>query len=83
MVGPSSLDAVAVFPDHIAARITAIAALAAVIRRDRTGQAVHVHISQAEVAVSLLDNTDVTEEALAAGLRSRRHGDTRRVCVRG
>jgi len=65
---PSFLDAVTVFPDHIAARITAIAALAAVIRRDRTGQGAHVHISQAEVAVSLLDNTFVAEEARAAGL---------------
>ena len=66
---PNFLDAVTVFPDHIAARITAIAALAALIRRDRTGQAAHVHISQAEVAVSLLDSTYVTEEARAAGLR--------------
>jgi crotonobetainyl-CoA:carnitine CoA-transferase CaiB-like acyl-CoA transferase len=66
---PSFLDAVTVFPDHIAARITAIAALAAVIRRDRTGQGAHVHISQAEVAFSLLDNTFVAEEARAAGLR--------------
>ncbi len=65
---PSFLDAVTVFPDHIAARITAIAALAAVIRRDRTGQGAHVHISQAEVAFSLLDNTFVAEEARAAGL---------------
>jgi crotonobetainyl-CoA:carnitine CoA-transferase CaiB-like acyl-CoA transferase len=65
---PSFLDAVTVFPDHIAARITAIAALAAVIRRDRTGQGAHVHISQAEVAVSLLDNTYVAEEARAARL---------------
>jgi crotonobetainyl-CoA:carnitine CoA-transferase CaiB-like acyl-CoA transferase len=40
-----------------------------VIRRDRTGQGAHVHISQAEVAFSLLDNTFVAEEARAAGLR--------------
>ncbi len=66
---PSFLDAVTVFPDHIAARITAIAALAALIRRDHTGQGAHVHISQAEVAVNLLDTTFVTEEARATGLR--------------
>ena len=64
---PSFLDAVTVFPDHIAARITAIAALAALIRRDRTGVGAHVHISQAEVAVALLDSSYVTDEARAVG----------------
>lgn len=65
---PPFLDAVTVFPDHIAARVTAIAALAALIGRHRTGRGAHVHISQAEVAISQLDTTYVSEAARAAGL---------------
>jgi crotonobetainyl-CoA:carnitine CoA-transferase CaiB-like acyl-CoA transferase len=61
-------DATTIFPDHVVARITAIGALAAVIRRARTGTGAHVHISQAEVAISQLDTLYVTEEARAAGL---------------
>ncbi|HUO39425.1 MAG TPA: CaiB/BaiF CoA-transferase family protein, partial [Mycobacterium sp.] len=67
---PSSgafLDAVTIFPDHVVARMTAIAALAVLIRRDRTGAGGHVHISHAEVAVNQLDvryATDAGHEAL-------------------
>jgi crotonobetainyl-CoA:carnitine CoA-transferase CaiB-like acyl-CoA transferase len=67
-VGPPFLDAVTVFPDHVVARIVAIATLAALIRRDRTGRGAHVHISQAEAAVNQLDTVYVTEEARAARL---------------
>lgn len=62
------LDATTVFPDHIVARVVAIAALSALVRRDRTGRGAHVHISQAEVAVNQLDTTYVAEEARSAGL---------------
>ncbi len=48
-------------------RVTALAALAALIRRDRTGDAAHVHISQAEVVVNQLDTLYVEEAARAAG----------------
>ena len=48
-------DATTIFPDHIVGRITAIAALAALIRRDRTGDGANVHVSQAEVVVNQLD----------------------------
>ncbi|MCX2930027.1 CoA transferase [Mycobacterium sp. CVI_P3] len=48
-------DAVTVFPDHLVARLAAVATLAALIRRDRAGRGAHIHISQAETAVSLLD----------------------------
>ncbi|KUH93293.1 CoA transferase [Mycobacterium sp. IS-3022] len=61
-------DATTIFPDHVAARITAIAALAALIRRDRTGEPAHVHISQAEAAVNQLATRYVTEAARAAHL---------------
>ena len=49
-------------------RVTAIAALAALIHRDRTGGGSHVHISQAEVVLNQLDTHYVTEAALAAGV---------------
>jgi crotonobetainyl-CoA:carnitine CoA-transferase CaiB-like acyl-CoA transferase len=65
---PAFSDATTVFPDHVSARITAIAALAALVRRDRSGMGAHVHISQAEAAVNQLDTLFVTEAARAAGL---------------
>ncbi len=49
-------------------RVTALVALAALIRRDRTGDAAHVHISQAEVVVNQLDTLYVEEAARAAGV---------------
>jgi crotonobetainyl-CoA:carnitine CoA-transferase CaiB-like acyl-CoA transferase len=61
-------DATTVFPDHVAGRVTAIGALAALIHRGRTGRGAHVHISQAEVVVNQLDTLYVTEAALAAGV---------------
>ncbi len=61
-------DATTVFPDHVVGRVTAIAALAALIHRDRTGSGAHVHISQAEVVVNQLDTLYVTQAALAEGL---------------
>lgn len=50
-------DAVTVFPDHLVARLAAVATLGALIRRDRTGRGAHVHLSQAESATSQLDVT--------------------------
>jgi crotonobetainyl-CoA:carnitine CoA-transferase CaiB-like acyl-CoA transferase len=61
-------DATTVFPDHVAAKITAIAALAALIARDSTPHAARVHISQAEVAVNQLAAAYVTDDALGRGL---------------
>ncbi|WP_395311418.1 CoA transferase [Mycobacterium sp. AMU20-3851] len=61
-------DATTVFPDHVAARITAIGALAALIHRERTATGAHVHISQAEVAVNQLAVEYVAEAAAQAGL---------------
>jgi len=46
--------------------ITAIATLAAVIGRERTGAGAHVHISQAEAAVNQLATAYVAEAARAA-----------------
>ena len=64
----SFYDATTIFPDHVVARITAIAALAALIQRDRFGTGAHVHISQAEAAVNQLATTYVSEAARSAHL---------------
>jgi crotonobetainyl-CoA:carnitine CoA-transferase CaiB-like acyl-CoA transferase len=61
-------DATTIFPDHVVARITAIAALAAIIGRENAGTGAHVHISQAEAAVNQLATVYVTEAARAARL---------------
>jgi crotonobetainyl-CoA:carnitine CoA-transferase CaiB-like acyl-CoA transferase len=61
-------DATTIFPDHVVARITAIAALAALIGRDSTGTGAHVHISQAEAAMNQLATAYVAEAARAAQL---------------
>jgi crotonobetainyl-CoA:carnitine CoA-transferase CaiB-like acyl-CoA transferase len=63
---PGFYDATTIFPDHVVARITAIAALAAMIGRDRTGTGAHVHISQAEAAVNQLAADYVTDAARSA-----------------
>ena len=64
----SFYDATTVFPDHVAARLTAVAALAAMIRREHTGTGAHVHIPQAEAAVNQLITAYVAEAARTAGL---------------
>jgi len=61
-------DATTIFPDHIAARITAIAALAGLIRRHRIGTGAHVDISHGEAGMNQLATTYVTEAARAAAL---------------
>ncbi|MDT5068694.1 MAG: hypothetical protein QOK02_4849 [Mycobacterium sp.] len=65
---PSFYDATTVFPDHVVARITAVAALAALISQRTTDTGAAVHISQAEAAVNQLATTYVAEAAHAAGL---------------
>ena len=61
-------DSTTIFPDHVAARLTAIAALAALVHRDRTGTGAHVHVPQAEAAVSQLTTAYVADAARTAGL---------------
>ncbi|MFB1298320.1 CoA transferase [Mycobacterium sp. pW049] len=56
-------DATTIFPDHVVARLTAVAALAVMIR----GEGGHVHISQAEAAINQLAVTYAAESARAAG----------------
>ena len=48
-------DATTIFPDHVVARVSAIGALAGLIRRLRTGAGTRIHVPQAEVAINQLD----------------------------
>jgi crotonobetainyl-CoA:carnitine CoA-transferase CaiB-like acyl-CoA transferase len=61
-------DATTIFPDHVAARLTAIAALAALVHRDRTENGAHVHVPQSEAAVNQLATAYVTDAARTVGL---------------
>ena len=65
---PGFYDATTIFPDHVVARITAIAALASLIAGERVGTGAHIHISQAEAAVNQLAATYVTDAARTATL---------------
>jgi crotonobetainyl-CoA:carnitine CoA-transferase CaiB-like acyl-CoA transferase len=62
-------DATTVFPDHVVGRITAIGALAALIRRTRCGVGAHVHVSQAEAVINQLDTSYVILGADTRALR--------------
>jgi crotonobetainyl-CoA:carnitine CoA-transferase CaiB-like acyl-CoA transferase len=43
-----------IFPDHVAGRLAALAALATLVRRDRTGTGGHGEVAQAEVVTGVL-----------------------------
>ncbi len=60
-------DATTIFPDHVVGRISAIGALAAFIRRRRTGLGARVHVSQAEAVINQLDTAYVSLAAEAHG----------------
>ncbi|TGD88215.1 CoA transferase [Mycolicibacterium sp. CH28] len=61
-------DATTIFPDHVVGRISAIGALAGLIRRERTGVGARLHVSQAEAAINQLDILYVTLAAEASGV---------------
>jgi crotonobetainyl-CoA:carnitine CoA-transferase CaiB-like acyl-CoA transferase len=60
-------DATTIFPDHVVGRISAIGALAGLIRRERDGIGARIHVSQAEAAINQLDTLYVTLAAAASG----------------
>jgi crotonobetainyl-CoA:carnitine CoA-transferase CaiB-like acyl-CoA transferase len=45
-------DSITIYPDHVAGRIGAIAAVALLIRRERTGRGGHASVAQAEVMLA-------------------------------
>ena len=60
-------DATTVFPDHVVGRISAIGALAGLIRKKRCGVGARIHVSQAEAGINQLDTRFVMFAAEAAG----------------
>lgn len=58
-------DATTIFPDHVVGRITAIGALAALVRRQRCGTGARIHVSQAEAGINQLDTEFVLLDAEA------------------
>lgn len=60
-------DATTIFPDHVVGRITAIGALAALIRRRRLGDGARIGVSQAEAGINQLDTRFVTLAAEVSG----------------
>ncbi|MBK4998748.1 CoA transferase [Pseudomonas sp. S31] len=59
-------DSTTIFPDHFAARVSAAAIAAALIRRERTGQGGRVSVCQAEAILATLAS-EYLEESVAAG----------------
>ncbi|WP_433444219.1 CaiB/BaiF CoA transferase family protein [Nonomuraea sp. CA-141351] len=67
-------DAITIYPDHIAARVGAVAVLATLIRRRRTGTGGTVSVSQAETILTQL-STSFLRESLEPGTFTA-HGNT-------
>lgn len=59
-------DGITIYPDHVAARVLAIGALAVLVRRRRTGQGGTASVSQAEVFLNAMA-TGFLQESLAPG----------------
>jgi crotonobetainyl-CoA:carnitine CoA-transferase CaiB-like acyl-CoA transferase len=57
-------DAATVYPDHLAARVTAVAVLAGLIAARRTGRGCHVESSQAEVILTAFSDRFLEESLL-------------------
>ncbi len=63
---PEPAGAGSIFPDHLAGRLLAIIALAALIRRSRTGRGGHGSVAQAEVVANILAD-QMLKEGLEPG----------------
>lgn len=59
-------DAITIYPDHVAARVGAVAVAAALIERRRTGRGGTVSVSQAETILTQM-STDFLRESLRPG----------------
>ncbi|GAA5051631.1 crotonobetainyl-CoA:carnitine CoA-transferase CaiB-like acyl-CoA transferase [Thermocatellispora tengchongensis] len=67
-------DAITIYPDHIAARVAAVAVLAALIERRRTGRGGTVSVAQAETILTQM-STGLLRESLRPGTLTP-HGNT-------
>jgi crotonobetainyl-CoA:carnitine CoA-transferase CaiB-like acyl-CoA transferase len=55
-----------IFPDHLAGRVSALAALAALVRRERTGRGGHAEVAQAETVTNMIGDW-LLREGVAPG----------------
>jgi crotonobetainyl-CoA:carnitine CoA-transferase CaiB-like acyl-CoA transferase len=53
-----------IFPDHLAGRLSALVALAALVRRERTGRGGHGEVAQAEAVTNMIGDLLLQEGAL-------------------
>ena len=60
-----------IFPDHLAGRLLAISALAALIRRTRSGEGGHTSVAQAEAVVNILGDWMLKEGVDPGSVRPR------------
>lgn len=60
-------DSITIYPDHVAGRIGAIAAIALLVRRERTGRGGHAAIAQAEVMLAQFGREIASAVAGAGG----------------
>lgn len=60
-------DSITIFPDHVAARIGALATVALLIRRERTGRGGHASIAQSEVMLAQFGREIAAAAAAGAG----------------
>jgi crotonobetainyl-CoA:carnitine CoA-transferase CaiB-like acyl-CoA transferase len=68
-------DGTTIYPDHFAARVEAVAVLAALIARTRTGCGVHIRSSQAESILMMLSDLIAAESVAPDTVQV--HGNTR------
>jgi len=66
-----------IFPDHLAGRLSALVALAALVRRERTGRGGHGEVAQAEAVINMIGDWLLREgvapgSVVAMGNRSER-----------
>ncbi|MEV0361353.1 CaiB/BaiF CoA transferase family protein [Nocardia fusca] len=68
-------DGQTVYPDHIAAQVTAVAVLATLIGRRRTGRGTHIEVAQADTALVHLGAQLVTEALRPGTVTAPGNGD--------
>jgi crotonobetainyl-CoA:carnitine CoA-transferase CaiB-like acyl-CoA transferase len=63
---PDPAGSASIFPDHVAGRLSAVVALAALVRRERTGRGGHGEVAQAEAVTNLIGDL-LLEEGVEPG----------------
>jgi crotonobetainyl-CoA:carnitine CoA-transferase CaiB-like acyl-CoA transferase len=64
--GSEPAGSTSIFPDHLAGRLLALSALAAIFRRMRTGRGAHASVAQAEAVANMLGDL-LLKEGVAPG----------------